>query len=212
MDFQMSDIFTKASDGFELSSFNVKEGKISAIVTSFKNADTVGDIIEPGALDNYIKNFTGGLPMLYQHDKNEIIGMWSKFTVDGDNVIGDGQIFPEVSRGKDTMALVSRGMIGATSIGFRSKDFEKNDEGGLTFKEINLVEVSMVRSPANPKAQLLSAKNDDGSLNIRNLEHTLRDAGLSQKERKIILAATKDELREVLAKEDAKDKLLQLLK
>ncbi len=208
----VDNIYTKATDGFQMNKFDVKEGTIEAVVTSFKNFDKVNDVIEPGALDEFLKQFSGGLPMLYQHDKNEIIGQWDKLTIRGDLVVGQGQIFPEVSRGADTMALVSRGMIGSTSIGFRSKEFEQNEVGGFNFKQIELVEISMVQSPANPKASLLSAKNDDGSLNIRNLEQALRDVGLSQKERKIVVSSAQQELRDVLKQENDLDKLTQLLK
>lgn len=173
-------MFTKSSNGFQINKFNVEEGKISAVVTTFKNYDVVNDVMMPGSLDNYIKGFEGNLPMLYQHEKNEMIGIWNKLTIDGDKVIGDGMIFPEVTRGKDTMALISRGLIGSTSIGFKATDYEQNDEGGLNFKEIELVEISMVRSPANPKAQLLSAKNADGEVSLRNIERILRESGLSK--------------------------------
>lgn len=208
-----SKVFTKdASTGFQVNKFDVQKGEIEAVVTSFKNLDVVNDRILPGAMDDFLKQFDGGLQMLYQHDKNEIIGEWVGFQVKGDLVIGRGKIYPEVSRGSDTIALISRGQIGATSIGFRSPDFKQNEEGGFDFKKIELVEVSMVKSPANPKAQLLSAKNDDGSLNIRNLENALRDVGLSQKERKVVLSSASQELRDVLAKESAKETLLAKLK
>ena len=204
-------IYTKASDGFQLNKLDVKEGLVEAVITSFKNFDTVNDVIETGALDGFLKQFKGGLPMLFQHDKNEIIGQWDKITIKGDLVIGNGQLYPEVTRGSDTMALISRGMIGATSIGFKASDYEQNDQGGINFKEIELVEVSMVQRPANEKARLLSAKNEDGSLNIRNLENALRDVGLSQKQSKILISAAQQELRDVLAKESDVDRLTQLL-
>ena len=208
----MIEIHTKDTDGFQFQKFDVTEGKITAVVTSFKNYDSVNDVIKPGALDEFLKEFSGGLPMLYQHEKNEIIGQWDKLSIRGDNVIGEGQIYPEVSKGADTMALISRGMIGATSIGFRSTDFEKNDEGGLDFNKIDLVEISMVRSPANPKAQLLSAKDEDGSLNITNLEKALRDAGLSRKEAKTLLSSGASELRDAIKAELDRESFMHKLK
>ena len=137
-------------------------------MTSFGNLDSVNDRILRGALDNYLeKGFGGKLPMLKNHDKNLIIGEWNKLYIEDDLVIAQGQIYPDVTAGSDVMALINRGMIGATSIGFRSRDFERNEEGGFDFKEIDLMEISMVRSPANPKAQILSAKSEDGKVDIR---------------------------------------------
>ena len=195
----MSEIYTKASEGFQVNKFDVQKGEIEAVVTSFKNLDVVNDRIIPGALDGFIKQFDGGLQMLYQHDKNEIIGQWNKFEIRGDLVIGKGEIFPEVSRGADAVALISRGMIGSTSIGFRASDYEKNEDGGIDFKNIELIEVSLVKSPANPKAQLISAKEDDGTINLTNLEKALRQAGLSRSESKVVVHSAKEELRQAVA-------------
>ena len=212
----MSEIITKSFDGLQINKFDVQEGKLSAVVTSFKNYDNVNDVIEPGALDKYLKQFDGPLQMLWQHDKNEIIGEWTKFEIRGDKVIGTGEIYPEVGRGADAMALISRGMIGATSIGFRTTDYEANDEGGINFKEIQLVEVSLVQSPANPKAQIISAKDDNGQIDIRKLEMILRDVDLTQRERKLLMAEGVKGLmnqRDVVdSKMDLAQKAAQLLK
>ena len=89
------------------------------MVTSFKNVDRDKDVIKTGALDDFLRKFDGDLPMLYMHDQKEIIGNWSEFSIKGDLVIGKGQIYPEISRGADSMALISRGAIGSTSIGFQ---------------------------------------------------------------------------------------------
>ena len=210
----MSDIFTKeAVTGFQVNKFDVKKGEIEAVVTSFKNYDTVNDRVKTGALDKFLKEFDGGLQMLFQHDKNEIIGEWKEFEIKGDLVIGKGEIYPEVSRGSDTIALISRGQISATSIGFRSPDYEENEKGGFDFNEIELVEVSMVKRPANPKAQLISAKNDDGSINIRELEKLLRDAtDLSRKECKTLLSGGLPDLRDAVKTELEDSELLAQLK
>lgn len=208
----MSKIYTKSSDGFQVNKFDVQKGEIEAVVTSFKNLDVVNDRIIPGALDKFFKGFGGKLQMLYQHDKNEIIGEWTKFEIKGDLVIGTGEIYPEVQRGRDTMALISRGMIGSTSIGFKATDFEMNDDGGMDFKEIELVEVSMVQRPANPKANLLNAKDEDGSINVRNLEKLLREAGLSRKQSRELINGGACALREALQKESAIEALKAKLK
>lgn len=206
-------IITKASNGFEVRKFDVKEGLVEAVVTSFKNYDNVNDVIEPKALDAYIqKEFNGALPMLFQHDKNLIIGEWNELAVKGDLVIGKGMIYPEVSKGADTIALISRGQIGATSIGFKASDYERNDEGGINFKEISLVEISMVARPANPKAQLLSAKNDDGTIDVKSLEIALRDAGLSRKEAKTLIANGVSELRDAVKADLEREEYLRKLK
>lgn len=202
-------LYTKdCLSGFTVNKFDAQKGEIEAVVTSFKNYDVVNDRILPGALDKFIKEFDTPLQMLYQHDKNEIIGEWNKFTIKGDLVIGEGKIYPEVTRGGDSIALIRRGQIGATSIGFTAKEYEQNDKGGLDFEDIKLIEVSLVKSPANPKAQLLSAKNEDGQIDIRKLEQILRDVDLTQKERKLLLAGG---VKELMNQRDVVDSELQLV-
>ena len=198
----MTDIITKELSGMQLKSLDVQKGEIEAVVTSYGNYDKVNDVIKRGALSDFMKNFDGMLPMLWQHDKNEIIGQWDAFYEKGDLVIGRGQIYPEVSKGADAMALISRGMVASTSIGFMAKEYDRNDKGGLDFSEIKLIEVSLVQNPANPKADITSAKRDDGSIDVKQLEAVLREAaGLSRTESKRLLHGGLDGLREAVKSE-----------
>ena len=212
----MTDVITKSCDTpLEIQKFDGDEGKIVAYITTFNNADKVGDIIAPGALDKFVKGFNEEnrqLPMLWQHDKNELIGEWTKFEINSRGVKGYGEIFTDVTRGNDVRNLIKRGAVGSVSIGFRSKNYEQIENGGRLFKELDLVETSVVVSPANPKARIVSAKNEDGGLNIRNLEKVLREAGLSRKESKIVLSSAASELRDVVKQESMKEELLRKLK
>lgn len=213
------ELITKQYDELRLSKFDVQRGELEAVVTSFNNYDIVNDRIMPGAVDTNIKGLDGRLVMLYQHESKEIIGEWTELEVRGDLVVAKGEIYSKVSRGADSMELISRGMIGATSIGFIGKRYEENDKGGYDFSDIELREISLVRTPANPKAQIISAKDDDGAINIRTVEAALRDVGLSQKERKLLLAGGVIELmnqRDVIdidtQKQEIVSKLSTLLK
>ena len=210
---QMEGEITKESlSGFKLSRLDVQKGEIEAVITSFSNYDKVYDRIMPGALDRFIKGFNGSLPMLFQHSKVDPVGEWTDIKIKGDLVVATGQIFPEVSKGADAMALISRGMIGSTSIGFKTTDYEMNDKGGVDFKEIELFETSLVLTPSNKKAQILSAKNEDGTLNLKNLERALSESGLSRTEAQLVLTGKARELRESLRRESVKNELIAKLK
>lgn len=210
----MSDF--QKSMGIQLKTFDSKRGEIEAVVTSYGNFDKVNDVIKRGALDSFMKNFGGMLPMLFQHNNSEIVGEWTKFYNRGDEVIGVGQVYTEMTKGSDVMALVSRGMVGSTSIGFKALDYDRNKEGGYDFKEIELVEVSLVQNPANPKAEIQSVKRDDGSVDVKALEKLLRDAGLSRTESKALLSDGQSELRDAvksaLEVEDMHSSLLSALR
>ena len=210
---QMEGEITKESlSGFKLSRLDVQKGEIEAVITSFSNYDKVYDRIMPGALDRFIKGFNGSLPMLFQHSKVDPVGEWTDIKIKGDLVVATGQIFPEVSKGADAMALISRGMIGSTSIGFKTTDYDMNDKGGVDFKEIELFETSLVLTPSNKKAQILSAKNEDGTLNLKNLERALSESGLSRTEAQLVLTGKARELRESLRRESVKNELIAKLK
>ena len=74
------ELITKSSDTpLEIQKFDGDEGKIVAYVTTFNNADVVGDIMAPESLDKFVKQFNETekqLPMLWNHSKNELIGEW----------------------------------------------------------------------------------------------------------------------------------------
>ena len=138
-------------------SSNIKQlednaNSLEAYVTTYNNEDLVGDIIVPGALDKFISEFKGKLPMLLNHNNASLpIGEWSSFVSDTYGVKGYGELYTETQLGKDTHTIIKKGLYDSVSIGFRASDFEMRDEGGIIFKEIGLTEVSIVHYPANPK-------------------------------------------------------------
>ena len=208
----MTDLITKDTS-LELTKFDTDEGKIVAYVTTFNNQDKEGDIIAPGALDKWVKEFKQSesrLPMLWQHDKKEVIGQWTDFEINTRGVKGYGEIYTDVTRGNDVRNLIKRGAVGSVSIGFKGRGREM-EKGGRYFEEVELFETSVVLTPANQRAKIVSVKDDQG-LNPTLLEAALRDVGLSKKESKIIINAAASELRDVISKELAKDKLLHKLK
>ena len=161
---------------------------VSGYITTYGNVDVVGDVIQQGALDNYIERFNNEgllLRMLFQHQRESIIGRWTELRSDDYGVYATGEIYTDVTLGADTAALIRRGALDSFSIGFAVNDYEVREDGGRVFTDIELVETSVVDVPANPRAQLDSIKLADGSINIRVLEKTLRDAGFSTIEAKV---------------------------
>ncbi len=217
----MEDTIIKMSTDFIVTKFDAEVGDIEAYVTTYGNEDVVGDVMAKGVLDKFIRGFkrVNGkkpyekqLPMLWQHDSNEVIGSWTNFKADDIGVIGYGKLFPEISRAQDVRSLIMRGMVGAVSIGFKATDYEIREDGGRLFKEIQLVETSVVLRPANPQALILSAKNDEGQIDLKLVEKVLRDAGLSRKQSKAMVAEGKSGLRDADLNIDKLDDLFARLK
>lgn len=160
-------------------------GVISAYLTTFGNADVVNDIMAKGSLDSFISKFdpeAKKLPMFYEHDHTSIIGEWTDLKSDSRGVVGTGVLYTETTKGADVYKLMKRGAVSSVSIGFRSSDYVKNDEGGRTFNEIELVETSVVLNPANDQAQVVSVKSDDGFIETAALKKHLMDGGLTKAE------------------------------
>lgn len=189
---------------------------IEAIATTFGNSDNVGDIIKEGALDDYIKEFNAGntepLRMLRMHDRADIIGEWTNIVIEDKKVLIKGNMLTETQSGKDTMTLVKKGLLSGISVGFRSSDYTVNDDTfSRTYNKIELVETSVVDTPANKNAVVLDTKNYKGEFDLKVIERCLRDVGLSVKQAKSFISRGKSGLssqRDV----DEQDKALELLK
>ena len=170
---------------------------VTALVTTFGNKDSVGDVIEKGALDKYVKAFNSGkagvLRMLKGHNRQDIIGKWNKLEITDKGVIATGELFVDTTIGKDVRVLIDKGVLNEVSIGFQATDYKfSDDEDGIVFKEIQLVEVSIVDKAANQSTSAVSIKSDDGSINPRALEQHLREADLSKSEAQSIVRIAKE--------------------
>ena len=215
------DLIRKSVVGpLRMKAFDIEEGIIKAYITTFNKADIVGDIIAPGAADKFVEAFNKksvpSLPMLWEHKYDEIIGQWVSFDVDAIGVLGTGELYKGVSKSDDVRIYIEKGAVGSVSIGFLSQDYETiEDTGGRLFKEIEIFETSIVISPANPQAQIVSVKNDDGRIDIRALEMILRDVGFSNNMAKRFISAGKNTLRDEVVEPvetDLRADLINLLK
>jgi HK97 family phage prohead protease len=168
----------------------------------FGNVDSYGDVIEKGAFKKTLAeaNKTGSWPaMLMQHggwgmsaDDLTPVGIWTEFAEDDNGLLLTGKL-AETPRGSEAYGLLKmtpRPALNGLSIGYRAKKFTvgtKLDEPRRTLHEVDLIEVSLVTFPANPKARIGSVKSSDG-LSVRDAEKALREAGFSSNEAKAILA------------------------
>ena len=167
----------------------------------FDNLDHHGDVIAPGAFRKSLRQAkaSGVWPaMLAQHgsflggDENMPIGVWTSFEEDDVGLKVEGRL-AETTRGRDAYALLKmqpRPALDGLSIGYLVKQAvmgTRPEEPRRTLKEVDLLEVSLVTFPANPKARVVDVKARDG-LTIRDAETALRDAGFSRSEAKAIVA------------------------
>lgn len=149
----------------------------------FEQMDQGGDVIRPGAFAASLARHkaAGTLPaMLYQHDPNRPIGVWTKMEEDARGLMVEGRLVMEAPDGKATAALLEAGALRGLSIGYKTTRASSSGQGGRYLEEIDLWEVSMVTFPMQPSAQV-DQKSIDACATIRDCEQALRSMGLSQR-------------------------------
>jgi HK97 family phage prohead protease len=157
----------------------------------FGNKDHHGDVIAKGAFRETLRDAkkSGNWPaMLLQHgsflggDDNMPVGVWTTLKEDDTGLYVEGKLAP-TQRGKDAYELLKmtpRPAINGMSIGFVSKKWElgtKPDQPRRTIKAVELLEVSLVTTPANPLARVQNVKAADDIQSVRDFEKFLRDVG-----------------------------------
>lgn len=151
------------------------------------------DVIAPGAfaatLAEHAKRGTTPL-MLYMHERGNIPGAWRSISEDKDGLklVGNVSKAAISPSGVPTYELLKMGAMNGLSIGFRVRKAELDEEAKTrTILDVELAEISLVDIPGGPNARITDVKSGDPH-NIQFLETILRDAGLSRKEAKAVLA------------------------
>ena len=131
--------------------------------STFNNVDLVGDRIMPGA---FSKSLRRRVPLLWQHDMRDPIGRIIKMREDDHGLLVEGRLNIRTSRGADVYELLRAGDIDSMSIGFViPEDGSRMSSRGIReITEVDLVEVSLVTLPANPKATVDDVKDVDVGL------------------------------------------------
>ena len=150
------------------------------------------------------------LPMYFQHnDESMPVGEWTSFEFDDKGMSGSGRLFTNTNAGRDLYTIMkeSPNMVGGVSVGAYADEYcmvdaEGNmldggiaaDEGYFQITKGGLREVSIVMQPNNLEAnirKLESCLDVDGTINPRNLESALRDAGVSKQNAAVAVSVFK---------------------
>jgi HK97 family phage prohead protease len=144
----------------EIDSKSVKEnGLFEGYASVFGNIDQGRDIVAAGAFKKSIDNkAASNIKMLWQHQQDKPIGVWSSFSEDSNGLYVKGNLALGTTLGKDTYELMKLGAVDGMSIGFYSLD-EDYDQGIRTIKTADLREVSIVTFPMNESATVTTVKS-----------------------------------------------------
>lgn len=131
-------------------------------ILSAATPDRVRDTIDPKAYKRWVGK---RLPALLEHEHGKVIGYWDALKVVGDTLVG-GIRFVSTPLAQLVKTWLDEGVPLGASIGFRGKgDLQEN--GGMHFNDIDLLEVSLVTAPAHPRAMQIA----------KSLGFTWNDAG-----------------------------------
>lgn len=183
----------------------------------FGNIDAYGDVIAPGAFADTLADAqkSGRWPaLLLQHggflggaDDMTPIGILTSMSEDGHGLQVEGTLAP-TRRGEEAYALMKmqpRPAIDGLSIGYVAKKWtarSKPEGPRRVLEKIDLMEISLVTFPANPKARVTSVKASE--MSEREFERLLmRDAGFSRSEAQLIINSG---FKSLVAMRDADDK------
>ena len=167
-------------------------GKFEGYGSVFGNKDLGNDVIQSGAFTKSLKKKKPkDVKLLYQHKSEMPIGVFDEIKEDDNGLYVKGRLALKTQAGQEAYELMKMGALDGLSIGFRVNpdevSYDKRSRKRI-IKEVELMEVSLVTFPMNPKAKVRSVKGDE--ISIREWENGLRDAfHLSRSEAKVAAAA-----------------------
>ena len=126
--------------------------RIEGHASLFDMRDLGGDIVRPGAFAATLLR-KGNVPMLFQHEASEPVGVWSEIFEDQRGLFVRGDVLGDGPRGRMAQRLLARGALDGLSIGFRTNKAAQM-AGGRSLLELDLWEISLVTFPMLPQARL----------------------------------------------------------
>lgn len=173
--------------------FQLKELKEDGTFTGYGSVfgvkDSYDEIVVPGAFAKTIATHkdAGTMPkLLWQHNWDEVIGVWTVMKEDSHGLLMSGKLVLEVQRAMEAYALLKANALDGLSIGYIPKAWQlsEDDKDIIELTEIDLWETSLVTFPANPAARITDVRSLPRT--IQEFEDHLRKAGFSANQAKAI--------------------------
>jgi hypothetical protein len=124
----------------------------------FDRPDRGGDVVRPGAFARALKRGAGAVPLLWQHEAGKPIGRIEHLSEDkrGLRVIAS---LSAGANGREAAGLLGEGAVTGLSFGYRVREAQGAAPRELI--ELDLVEVSLVTLPMQPKARVHAIERSD---------------------------------------------------
>lgn len=140
-----------------------EDGTFSGYCSVFDNTDSYGEVVKKGAFLtslNVWQSKNKMPPILWQHSRSDVIGVWTTLYEDEKGLYGEGKLLiNDVAKAREAYALIKNGAIDGLSIGYHTKKWAFNeDDDVLELLELDLKEVSIVTFPANADSTVDNVK------------------------------------------------------
>lgn len=138
------------------------DGTIEGYASLFGEIDASRDMVLPGAFAQTLKRRgLRRIPMLFQHDPAEPVGIWLELREDHRGLYARGRLIPEVMRARELLALLKAGAADGLSIGFRTVRARIDPKTRVRkLAEVDLWEISLVTFPLLAGARVHSVKEN----------------------------------------------------
>lgn len=169
------------------------DGSFEGYASLFNREDLGRDIVLPGAFrESLAARGPRGIKLLFQHDANQPIGVWTTIEEDSRGLYAQGRLMREVGRAREVMALMRAGALDGLSIGFKTVKARRDRATGVRrLEKIDLWEISIVTFPLLPEARITATKTRpfaSAPPTEREFERWLtRDAGLTRSEARALM-------------------------
>ena len=181
---------------FEVKSADETTGIFKGYGSVFGEIDSHRDIVMPGAFTKTLAAFKAKgrmVPMLWQHDIYNPIGVYPELKEDDNGLDLVGETNMEVQQGREAHALMRQKALSGLSIGFNITRADERDPktGVRRIHEVDLWEISPVTFPSNDSSRVVDVKSLAMLESLADCEKVLRDAGFSRAESTALVSRIK---------------------
>jgi len=136
------------------------DGTVEGYASLFGEIDQARDMVMRGAFAGTLAaRGVHRVPMLFQHDPSEPIGIWQELREDHRGLFARGRLIPEVARARELLSLLRAGAIDGLSIGFRTVRGQIDPKTRIRrLVTLDLWEISIVTFPLLAGARVRAVK------------------------------------------------------
>jgi HK97 family phage prohead protease len=146
----------------------------------FGRCDRGGDVVRPGAFARSLRRSGGSVPLLWQHRRGRPVGRIEYLKEDGRGL----RVIARLSGGESgrrAAQLLKAGKVAGLSFGYSVR--KSSGKAPRTLVEVDLIEVSLVTVPMQPKARVHAVEDQRPSRFGRGIRRPDRAAGSRQRNR-----------------------------